>query len=403
MMNTDEYLFISFSSTQWNGPWLIRQKLMSEFAKMTKVIYVTPREELRNILEHVLKPRKWKLGIRKVNKNLILIESPWLFPKIYKFKIIDKIIDQLYHLFIKVVAFLFDRKRTKILYIWEPWFSSFLVHYKRYRYIYHPYDMFEKYVHSSDTPETLGAQIKIEKELVRHALLFYTVSESLRNYYYKSFSRRPKILPNAVDDIYFEDEIDKALQEEADNILSTFSGKKIGYCGSVKGILDLDIIIDSAHSLKNYSFLFIGPIIKLNNKYDEKVERLFSLNNVHYLGSFSVNILPYLLRSMDILIMVYSNNKDVWTYYGHPAKLFEYMATGKPIISTPHPSVYKYRKYITVVKDTDGFISAVKRVKKIYTPSLCKEMVDIARENTWRKRVEIILKDVQDSLQELQK
>src|SRR5581483_4538409 len=76
-----KYLFISFSATEWDGPWFVRQKLMSEFSTEHKVIYVNQRKELREIIADILKRKKLDWGVRKINRNLFLIGSPWMFPK----------------------------------------------------------------------------------------------------------------------------------------------------------------------------------------------------------------------------------------------------------------------------------------------------------------------------------
>jgi len=90
---TSKYLFISFSATKWDGPWYVRQKLMSELSADHKVIYVNPRKELMKILSNIFRIKEWGFGIRKVNDNLILLESPWMFPKIYKLRYLDALIE----------------------------------------------------------------------------------------------------------------------------------------------------------------------------------------------------------------------------------------------------------------------------------------------------------------------
>lgn len=248
-------------------------------------------------------------------------------------------------------------------------------------------------------PNDTELQLKVERDLVQNAFLFYSVSEALCDYYYRTFDRKPKMLINAVANIYFNAQRDTRLQQKAKSIVSNFPNKKIAFSGGIKGALDLDIIIDSANELNNYSFLFLGPIRHSNiDEYDDKVARLLSLSNVYYLGSFQVKLLPYLLRQMDILLMLYSSNKDISTYYSGPAKLFEYMAIPKPIISTPHPAINKYKEYIVVVNDSSQFVSAVKEIDDIYNPKLLEKMVEIARKNTWKERTKTILRDIESNL-----
>lgn len=408
MKRNEQYLFISFSITKWDSPWYVRQKLMHEFAKTEKVIYVNPRKELRTILKGIRHIKNWSIGVKRINPNLILIESPWLFPKIYKLKHIDKFIDHLYHIFIKLIATLFGRKCVKLLYIWEPNYSEIRKYYQEYEYVYHPYDMFERYIFLpperkrgllNETVETKKKAEENEEALARHALVFYSVSDLLCDHYQKMVNRRPKLIRNAVDEIYFQRENNECLEKEAKNILSGFGKKKIAYCGSIKGVLNLEIVINSATYLSDYDFLFIGEVRYMNiERYDRKIIELFSLKNVHHIGPFGVGILPYLLRQMDILIFLYNGDKGNWTYYGGSAKLFEYMAMGKPIISTPHPDIYYFKKYIKIVENPSEFITMVRKSATVYTCELLNEMIMVAEKNTWKKRKKLILEDIKQAI-----
>ena len=365
------YLFISFSATQWNGPWYVRQKLMNEFAKTEKVIYVNPRLEIREVFKLLYKPKNWFknfLGIRKINNNLILVESVWLFPKFYKFKLLDIALNRFYHFFIQCIATVWGRGCLEILYIWEPDFADFITYYHHFPYVYHPYDMFEKYSSVS------SAQIN-EVELARNASIFYTVSNLLREHYKKKVGRKPSLILNGVDEVYFQKEIDANLEKSATAILAKFDKKKIVYFGSIKGVLNLDIVISSSAGLADYDIIFIGELRYLGiAEFDQKISQLFFRDNIHHIGPFAVEILPYLLRQVDILIMLYGQDPRFWTYYAGPAKLFECMAMGKPIISTPHPSLTNFQKYIKIVNTPDDFIRVVNNATEIGRAS-CRERV----------------------------
>jgi glycosyltransferase involved in cell wall biosynthesis len=381
---------------------------MSELSVDHKVLYVNPRKEIREILGNLLRLKSWTFGVRKINNNLFLIESPWVFPKIYKLKYLDAIIDWSYHRFIDWVGSIVGKGCVKILYVWEPAFSSVVRHYRNYKYIYHPYDLFEKYTFIQPGKEMRDTQaagtngkdpgLTGENTLVQNAFLFYSVSNLLCDHYEKEFGRRPKLLPNGVQDIFFRVD-DVGLQREAGKILEKFPSKKIGFSGSIMGSLDLDVVIHSAGSLEDHAFLFFGIIRQTNiKKYDDKLKALFSLKNVFHLGSFRLEILPYLLRKMDALMMIYSNDPSIWTYYSGPAKLYEYMAIGKPILSTPHPAVRPYEKYISIVENSRQLISAIKNIEKGVDDGLLNEMVQIAKENTWKEKEKVILGDIRRGL-----
>ena len=398
-----KYLFVSFSKTEWNSPWYVRQKLMNQLSKEHKVLYVNQRKELRKILSDLKMRKRFRFGVRKVGINLCLVESPWIFPKIYKIKQLDTISRYLYYFFIKFLIHLYGRNCTIILYIWEPHFFFVPQQYLNFPYIYHPYDCFEKYTYSISQEQVESSFLKNKKvdclrnkeySLVKDASLFYSVSETLCDYYFNTFGRRPKLLPNAVHDIYFDKSNTKWIPT-INRILAKFPRKKIAFSGRLVSALDLDIVIKAAGFLLDYDFLFIGPLQFTNiEEQDQKLENLLLLKNVFQIGPFNVELLPQLLRMMDIFIIIYSKDKSKWTHYSGPAKLFEYMAIGKPIISTPHPAINNYCKYIWIVEGAEQFVQAVRDIETGEYHSVLEEMVEVAKKNTWENRVSIILNDI---------
>ncbi len=405
LKRNDQFLFVSFSETLWDGPWYVRQKLMNELAKDYKVIYVNPRKDLRVIL-HNMKEGKFITGIRKYGNNIILIESPWLFPKIYRFPLIDSIVDKIYHMCIKILMLYYGFNKIKILYIWESTFSNMIKYYGNIPYVYHVYDLLSAYTYakkhpSMEIPEcddnTRQAKIqKAEKQLVENALLLYAVSDNLCDYYLEKYKRRPILFPNGVSEEYFIKNVSYT-KKNIINKLELLGNKKIAYVGSVIGSLDLDIVIESTQYLKDYSFAFIGPIRYTGySEYDRKIKELLNIDNVYYLGMLPVEELPYILREMDILLLLYSQDKSIWTYYSFPAKLYEYFALGLPIISTPHPVIKNYSKYISIVDSPEKFVSAVLSSSKKYFYSY--EVEKIARENLWTNRKISLIHDIKASL-----
>lgn len=390
-------VFILFTTIKWDWSHTITQKIALELSRKFNVIYVNPRSELREIIKNILKIDSWKGFLKKVNNNLLVIQGPLFFPKIYRYKWFDQVFNYLFHCFVKLFTNFNAIKTKKNLIIFEPEFSEHFHYYDKYDLIYYPYDCFDKYVSKSiENKITASSPLsRCEDSLISKAKLFYTVSEKLADYFEKKYNRRPIVLPNATSKLYFLDKIDKNLEEKSIILLSGIPGKKIGYSGSIKGVLELEYIIYAAKKLPNYSFVFMGDIIKTNLKeYDQKIERLFSLNNVYHLGLQPVQLLPYLLSRMDALLMVYSAAKDVWTYYGDPAKLFEYMATGRPIFSSPHPVVDQYCDCVSIVSNYDDFVSGLNDLSFSSFLAKSESQIILARQNTWEDRIIKICEDL---------
>ena len=407
--NRKKVVFLSFTAVEWEGHWTITQKMAVAISRRYLVFHINPRKELRHIMANIFELKGWLKFVTKVNNSLIVISPPNFFPKIYKWARIDRLIEKGYHAFVRCVVNIYSFKPRLILYIWEPAFSNFVAFYKDCQIVYHPYDMFNKYVYSSgciknDSQQTgigdkiaqIGGPSEEERSLINKATVFCTVSKKLCEYYANTCGRVPFFMPNAADLEYFMQKgVNDVLARKARATMSKIPGIKLGYSGSLKGVLELDIVINVAKKNKDFSFVFIGKLIKTNiQQYDEKLEILLSLDNVYHLGHQEVTILPYLLREMDILMMIYSQNRSVWTYYGHPAKLFEYMATGKPIISTPHPAITEYSDLIAIVRNESEMVVAAKKMLSDVDEEKRKLRMEVAFENTWEKRVEKLAEDL---------
>ncbi|MCR5185113.1 MAG: glycosyltransferase family 4 protein [Bacilli bacterium] len=109
----------------------------------------------------------------------------------------------------------------------------------------------------------------------------------------------------------------------------------VGYAGSIRPMNSVDFIIEAAELLKNNeSIVFCiagsGSLLEDMKKLVEEKK----LTNVKFTGYLDKKFVPSFLSQMDLNILVYSNSMYNWSRGNSSNKLFEYMASGKPIIST---------------------------------------------------------------------
>ncbi len=101
-----------------------------------------------------------------------------------------------------------------------------------------------------------------------------------------------------------------------------------GYTGTLHAArLDLALIESSAKALPNVHFVFVGP-----NCLTESESAQLRAPNIHILGSKSYADLPAYISCFDICLTPHSIND--FTESLDPLKLYEYMSTGKAIVST---------------------------------------------------------------------
>ena len=102
---------------------------------------------------------------------------------------------------------------------------------------------------------------------------------------------------------------------------------RIGYFGVIDERIDLNLIEGIAIRKPEWHIIMVGPVVKINP------DTLPKLPNIHYLGMKSYNELPSYISGWDIAMMPFAHNES--TRYISPTKTPEYLAAGKPVVSTP--------------------------------------------------------------------
>ncbi|MGI5881216.1 MAG: hypothetical protein ACOX6L_11675 [Syntrophomonadaceae bacterium] len=194
------------------------------------------------------------------------------------------------------------------------------------------------------------------------------------------------MVPNGCDYDYFSQARSGALPIPED--IAAIPGPIIGYIGVVASWLDFELIDRLAQTYPDYNIVMIGPLYNVTD-----VPRR---PNIHYLEFkpyeqlaayaqvFRVGIIPFKLSSM-----VESVN---------PIKMWEYMATGIPIVSTNLPETEKYGDIIHVSVTHEDFIANIQRALYDDTDDLRTKRLAIAAENSWLSRARQIIALMEERL-----
>jgi UDP-galactopyranose mutase len=131
-------------------------------------------------------------------------------------------------------------------------------------------------------------------------------------------------LPSSVDVAHFA-RARSGMPPSAD--LAALSGPKIGFYGVIDERIDLKLLDEVAAARPEWSVVLVGPVAKL------RPEELPRRPNLHFLGQRSYGELPAYLSGWDVAIMPFAINDA--TRFISPTKTPEYLAAGKPVVSTP--------------------------------------------------------------------
>ena len=77
-----------------------------------------------------------------------------------------------------------------------------------------------------------------------------------------------------------------------------------------------------------------------------------------------------------------------------PLKLFQYLASGRPVVSTRVAGVERFEELITVADGPDDFLSKIDEALRNDTPEMSRKRIEAARRETWDKRVKEMLEAV---------
>jgi glycosyltransferase involved in cell wall biosynthesis len=128
----------------------------------------------------------------------------------------------------------------------------------------------------------------------------------------------------------------------------------LGYVGALSKHFDVSLLLDVARALPSFTFLLVGPMISYAH-----FKALRKLPNVHISGNVHYDAVPALLRDLDICIAPYVfGTTDAQG--GESIKLYEYIAAGKPVITTPVAGAERFKQYISVVTSSAEFIAAAR-------------------------------------------
>lgn len=111
---------------------------------------------------------------------------------------------------------------------------------------------------------------------------------------------------------------------------------KVIYTGSIRQANNLELIIDAAKYVLNESDIDIRLIIFGEGSDREKLEERCTaegITNVAFKGKVDKEHIPFVLKQSNLNILNYSYH-DIWKYGGSQNKMFEYLASGRPILST---------------------------------------------------------------------
>lgn len=232
------------------------------------------------------------------------------------------------------------------------------------------YDCMDHHEGFGNVPEQL---IKIEKNMLHNSDLVVTTSHWLEEFA-RGYNRNVVLVRNAVEYAHFS--------EPPVECYVDLSGRKIiGYYGAIAEWFDLDLVRTVAEENPHSLVLLVG------NDTIDAAKKLKDLTNVEFVGEVPYARLPYYLYAFDVCLLPFQ--VVPLTLATNPVKIYEYLASGKPVVSIDLPEITQFGDLVHLAPSHEEFVRMVSDcISQPEEESACHQRRQFAQKQTWDHRVE---------------
>ena len=377
---------ICFSTAHWDAPlWTNRQHLMDIVSRNHRVLFVEPGLHSKSytawLLRHApsrLLPSNW---FRQERPNL-WVYSPMLL-SLYRFP--PAVQRASWRIALQQIrAFCRQQGMSKpVLWLYAPEAVEAVGKLDEQLVLYDCVDNYAATPYYASRPSRVARLIKLEERLLQCADIVTTTSKSLWEKK-RQYNRQTFLIPNVADVEHFAQARRPELRVPDD--IAGLARPVIGFFGAVNSHkVNYDLVAHIAAKRPDWKIVLIGPVGGWSSRADAPE---LMPSNVHVLGARPYSMLPAYAKGFDVCIIPYLINdytRDVF-----PLKFFEYLATGRPVVSTPLPSLFGYRHLVSIANNSDEFVARIEECMRDPDSGLAARL-EAASRNTWEHRAAAIL------------
>ncbi len=166
--------------------------------------------------------------------------------------------------------------------------------------------------------------------------------------------------------------------------LAAIQGRIVGCVGQVGSAYDLDLVEELARRFADVAFVFVGPVAEPDPTQRARIDGIFSRPNVHWLGPRPHAELPYYLAHFDVCL----NPLRAGPHADRrsPLRLYDYLTTDHPILSTPVREAEGHAPHVRVVRDADGAALSLRDLLGTEKAEALDSRREHISRNTWTVR-----------------
>jgi glycosyltransferase involved in cell wall biosynthesis len=244
---------------------------------------------------------------------------------------------------------------------------------------------------TSQNPYSDKHGTELEREAARKADVTLVTSTNLYKLM-EPYARKVVPYYNAADATVFQKVITETFSRPEE--LSGHHGQVIGFVGNLDELrIDYPLLKKIAENFPDKTLLLVGPV----NSNEPAAIGLDQLPNVVFAGSKPLAKLPPYLQHMDCVLIPFRCNTLTRSIY--PLKINEYLAAGKPVVSTSFSDdIRGFSDCIYLADDAVQFMDQIEKALSETDPSLKDQRVAVAANNTWPARINQLWKIVNSSI-----
>ena len=287
---------------------------------------------------------------------------------------VKKLSDNLY-ICTKADPLAIPHKEPRILWISAPIFVRHIARYHPHLVVYDALD---------DPSEEFASWAPYVEEVRARSDIVFATSLKI---FQENSKRHPEVhlCPNGVDYEHFAPAQSSGLIRPGN--LPHNGRPVIGYIGALATWLDWDLIEYITDQNPDFNFVFVGPL------YNTSLP--FHKNNMIVTGYKEYRYLPNYLQCFDVCLIPFKITS--MTCGCNPIKMYEYLSSGKPVVSTPLPEVTNIEEIL--IGDTpEEFNKQIHHALYRDTAEKRQRRIDIARQNSWQSRARLAIEVMEKNL-----
>ena len=358
---------VCFSANDWSDIPSSKAHIMRSLGRANKVMYIdtlgirTPRFSNHDFKRAVQKIKLSIRGLRNV-ENSLYVWSPPAIP--FHGSPVGRRINA------TVLSIAINRLMARLnmedAVVWSylPNAIGIIKKLRASKVVYHCID---DYAEFTDCPKTSFQQM--EREMLETADLTVVSSKRLLEL------RRPDAkqiayVPHGVDLDFFR------AAAKADVFLPDMTGIRkpiAGFVGRIADWVDLDLIARCASVMPDWSFVLVGPS-------NVDLRRRQNPGNVHFLGRKEHEDIPHYIKMFDVCLIPFVENDLVESV--NPLKMYEYLALGKPVVSTPMAELRAHSDVVAIAEGKD-FATAIQQAYLSDTDMARRARIEAVSTRSW--------------------